>query len=149
MEVYERALPKDNLIHRNVSEGRHFLYLGYGAGLQHVRVENNLIGNATLLTGSPTGDGNAIKTHAHDNAAIRAVFEKSGNIIRQGEALVVDADGEDFRLVPDSPARKLGFEDIPFDKIGLRTDAHRPALPLAARSLRRPGDSSWASLPSG
>jgi hypothetical protein len=129
-QVYERALPKDNLIRRNVSEGRHFLYLGYGAGLQHVRVENNLIGNATLLTGSPTGDGNAIKTHAHDNAAIRAVFEKSGNIIRQGESLVVDADGEDFRLVPDSPARKLGFEEIPFDKIGLRTDAHRPALPL-------------------
>ena len=35
----------------------------------------------------------------------------------------------DFRLAADSPALELGFEQIPFDKIGLRIDEHRTSLP--------------------
>ena len=36
----------------------------------------------------------------------------------------------DFGLAADSPARTLGFEPIPFDKIGLRIDEHRKSLPV-------------------
>jgi hypothetical protein len=34
------------------------------------------------------------------------------------DPLFVDAAQGDFRLKPDSPAYKLGFEPIPFEKIG-------------------------------
>lgn len=41
----------------------------------------------------------------------------------------------DFRLRPGSPAWKIGFKQIPFDKIGLRRDEHRRKLP-DVRKLR-------------
>jgi len=42
----------------------------------------------------------------------------------------VDAARGDFRLKPDSPALKLGFEPIPFDKIGPYADAARATWPI-------------------
>ena len=46
-----------------------------------------------------------------------------------GDPLFVDAKAGDFRLRDDSPAHALGFEPIPFDKIGLRVDQYRKQLP--------------------
>lgn len=43
----------------------------------------------------------------------------------------VDAAGGDFRLRDDSPAYKLGFKPIPFDRIGLYADKHRASPPPA------------------
>jgi hypothetical protein len=40
------------------------------------------------------------------------------NLIGQ-DPLFVDAEGMDFRLRPESPAYKLGFKPIPFEKIGM------------------------------
>ncbi|MCE9616010.1 MAG: right-handed parallel beta-helix repeat-containing protein [Lentisphaerae bacterium] len=37
----------------------------------------------------------------------------------------VDAPHDDYRLLPDSPALALGFQPIPFDQIGIRTEADR------------------------
>jgi len=39
----------------------------------------------------------------------------------EGEPGFVDAEKGDYRLRPDAPARKTGFQKIPFDKIGPRT----------------------------
>lgn len=40
----------------------------------------------------------------------------------------VGQDGKDFRLRPDSPAWKLGFQPIPVEKIGLQDDEYRRDL---------------------
>jgi hypothetical protein len=42
---------------------------------------------------------------------------------------VVDEKGGNFQLRDESFARNMGFEQIPFDKIGLRVDEFRPSLP--------------------
>ncbi len=45
-------------------------------------------------------------------------LEMKDNFV-QGDPMFVDAAKGDYRLKPDSPALKLGFKQIPFDKIGL------------------------------
>jgi hypothetical protein len=42
---------------------------------------------------------------------------------------VVDEKGGNFQLPHESFARNMGFEQIPFDKVGLRVDEFRPSLP--------------------
>jgi parallel beta-helix repeat protein len=46
------------------------------------------------------------------------------------DPLFVDAERGDFRLRPESPALKLGFEPIPFDQIGPYQDQARAAWPI-------------------
>jgi len=43
---------------------------------------------------------------------------------------VVDVEHRDFQLRDDSPAFKIGFKRIPFDKIGLYQDEHRASWPV-------------------
>lgn len=50
-----------------------------------------------------------------------------------GDPLFVDAEKQNFQLKEDSPVWKLGFKKIPMEKIGLRKDEYRPALPLAGQ----------------
>ena len=45
----------------------------------------------------------------------------------------IDAAKKDFRLKPSSPAFKLGFKQIPIDRIGLYVDDYRKALPAPSR----------------
>lgn len=45
-----------------------------------------------------------------------------------GDPLIMDAAKRDFRLKPESPAFKTGFQAIPFDRIGLRADSDRKRL---------------------
>jgi hypothetical protein len=52
-----------------------------------------------------------------------------------GDPGFVDAANQDFSLRPDSPAFALGFQPIPMDQIGLRTDADRPFLRAAEPSI--------------
>ncbi len=46
------------------------------------------------------------------------------------DPLFVDADNDDYRLRPESPALKMGFEPIPVDKIGLYEDELRASWPI-------------------
>jgi hypothetical protein len=46
------------------------------------------------------------------------------------DPLFVDRDHDDFRLKPDSPALKLGFEQIPIEKIGPYADELRATWPI-------------------
>jgi len=46
------------------------------------------------------------------------------------DPLFVDAANGDYRLRPDSPAKALGFEDLPFDQIGPYEDLRRASWPV-------------------
>lgn len=41
----------------------------------------------------------------------------------------------DFRMLDDDPAKTIGFQPIPFDKIGLYRDRYRARIPARSRSL--------------
>jgi len=47
-----------------------------------------------------------------------------------GDPLFVDPDNDDYRLRPDSPAWKLGFQPIPVEKIGPYADPLRASWPI-------------------
>lgn len=47
-----------------------------------------------------------------------------------------DPAGGDYRLHPDSPAFKLGFVDLPYEKMGLEKTDFRPEIPREAEGLR-------------
>jgi hypothetical protein len=128
-EVLQRALPKDNIIRRNVSWGEgYFLCLGPQADFSHVKVEQNLICDPIVFVGSPTGDGKS-QTFNSGDEEIRAVLRQSGNVIASGNPGLIDPEAGDFRIKEDSPAWNLGFEPIPFEEIGLYIDEYRTALP--------------------
>jgi len=127
--VLQRALPKDNLVTRNVSWGRHFLVTGPHASFDHVQVEQNLICDPVVFTGSPTGSGRS-RTYRSDDETIRAILGKAGNVIADGDPGLGGLRSQDFMLSADSPAWELGFKRIPFEEIGLTIDEHRRALPL-------------------
>ena len=46
------------------------------------------------------------------------------------DPLFVDADKDDYRLRPESPALKLGFKPIPVEKIGPYADPLRASWPI-------------------
>lgn len=56
------------------------------------------------------------------------VVRLEDNLVNQ-DPLFVDAAAGDYRLKDDSPAYKLGFKPIPFEKIGLQLDEYRTHLP--------------------
>ena len=47
----------------------------------------------------------------------------------------VDPANMNFQIADDSPAYKLGFKKIPFEKIGLYEDEFRKALPKPKRMI--------------
>lgn len=127
--VRQRAIPRDNIIRRNISSGdSFFLRLGGWASLEDTKVESNFIADPVPFIGSPSGDGKA-KTYRHADEQIRTILAKSGNIISASAPGFIDPENGDFRLKRRSPAAAIGFEPIPFDKIGLRLDDFRLSLP--------------------
>ena len=61
--------------------------------------------------------------------AAEPLVQLSDNLIDQ-DPRFVDAEQMDFRLRPDSPAWGLGFEEIPFDQIGLYRNELRASWPV-------------------
>ena len=53
----------------------------------------------------------------------------------EGDPLFVDADKQDFRLRPESPAWQIGFKPIPVEKIGLYQDEFRASWPVRHEPL--------------
>jgi hypothetical protein len=53
------------------------------------------------------------------------------------DPLFVDPAKDDYRLKPDSPAFKLGFKPIPFDKIGPYADERRATWPIVEVPVAR------------
>ena len=51
------------------------------------------------------------------------------NLLGIDPTVVGKKKGGNFQLRDESFARNMGFEQIPFDKIGLRVDEFRPSLP--------------------
>ena len=91
--LLERALPKDNIVRRNVSWGDgYFLCLGPQADFRHVKVEQNLISDPIVFIGSPTGDGNS-RTFNNEDKEIREVLEPFGNVIASGNPGLTDPEG--------------------------------------------------------
>ena len=133
--ILERQLPKDNLVRRNVSYGGQFLEMNRLVSLEHVKVEQNLIADPVVFSGSFDGSGKSVP-YANGDPQAAEVLGKHGNVILKGDPGFADVEAEDFTLKPDSPAWKLGFEPIPFDQIGLQVDEYRRTLPAVAPVLR-------------
>lgn len=72
-----------------------------------------------------------------------AVIENNWNGPDDGDPGIVAPYGEDYGLKPDAPARKTGFDPIPFDKIGLIHDDTRRSWPAAARPPPKDFKPAW------
>ena len=119
----EPATPKHNRIARNISVGGAFLELYDDLDLSVVEVRNNVI--AGRVTGIETRD---------DQAPPEQLL-KNGNVITEGDAGVGGADTGELVVADSSPAWALGFEPIPFDKIGLTEDEYRQTIDRVNVSL--------------
>lgn len=94
--------------------------------------------------GAPTGNVIARNVNhggrwsAIEDAARQGVLLKD-NLLDE-DPRFVDADNMNFQLRDDSPAYKLGFVRIPFDRIGLFADPHRASWPVpkTRRDASRP-----------
>ncbi len=69
------------------------------------------------------------------------------------DPLFRDASKKDYRLQPNSPAYKLGFVDLPLEKMGLKKTKFRPVLPKEVEGLREHPewlelDARWHAAPS-
>jgi hypothetical protein len=125
----ERAIPKDNVLRRNISQGESFFLQVRGkADLTHVTVEDNYIADPVVFIGA-LRTGEKSDTYRTDDERIRALLAESGNVMNAAAPGFVDAEHGDFRLKPGAPAAAIGFEPVPFDQMGLRLDEHRRALP--------------------
>ena len=85
---------------------------------------NQLRRNIIVGTGADDGSWLLLRRHAE-----RSMIELKDNLVGT-DPLFVDADNMNFQLREESPAFGLGFEKIPFEKIGLQIDDVRTELPV-------------------
>ena len=130
LDSADLGMPYGHRVVRNVSAGGTWLDLSEGMDFTQVRVENNVTGDSMLAVytkkWTPDYDPYAIgyaSTHTSaDSMMVRELTQRSNIIKAPG---FVDARRGDFRLKPDSPAWKAGFQRIPIEKIGLVNDEYR------------------------
>jgi parallel beta-helix repeat protein len=124
------GMPYGHRILRNVSAGGTWLDLSEGMNFTHVQVENNVTGDSMLAVytkkWTPDYDPYAIgyaSTHTRADSVMVRELTQRGNIIATPG--FVDEQHGDFRLLPESPAWKAGFQRIPIEEIGLIKDEFR------------------------
>ena len=127
------GMPYGNAVLRNVSIGGTWLDLSEGMDFTHVRVENNVVADSTLLVfarkWTPDYDPYHIgyaSTHSLQDTLTVRELEQRRNVLADPQ--IVDPRAGDFRLTEDSPAWRLGFQRIPVEQIGLVVDEYRPTL---------------------
>ena len=124
------GMPSGHTVINNVSTGGTWLDFSEEMQLSDVKLERNLIGDTMLLVKTrkwtpdydPYHIGYAAEYSRRDSV-MRATFAALGNLI--GDPGFADAAHGDFRLKEDSPAWNLGFQKIPFERIGLVVDEYR------------------------
>jgi hypothetical protein len=73
----------------------------------------------------------------HINPKARPYITVENNLVEE-DPLFVDPEDGDFRLREDSPAWEIGFEPIPYDKIGPYEDPLRASWPIEHRIEEHP-----------
>ncbi|HDY89908.1 MAG TPA: right-handed parallel beta-helix repeat-containing protein, partial [bacterium] len=122
------SIPHGNLITKNISMGGTFFqFRTADLNFEILTIVNNLIADPVILEWRQKN--HELKPFTIDDSEIVKTFEDYGNIVINSDPGFVDIEHEDFRLKEDSPAWKLGFKPIPFDKIGLYIDEYRTSLP--------------------
>lgn len=128
LELYDDdpAVPKYNRIERNVSYGGRWLDLYDGMDFSIVTVKNNLIADPVVARWcKKIGEDFSL----FENGNEEIMNEMKDNTFIDTDPGFVDLANKDFRLKDDSPAWKLGFKPIPFEKIGLYQDEYRTTMP--------------------
>lgn len=137
------ASPKGNEIAANVSFGGCWLELRDAVRVGDLRHVHNHIGDEVLcdqLRGEVGEDPYYLELDSTDPyEVIRGVdpegaakVESGGNVVAPNETPVPGWRERDFR-VDESVARRIGFEQIPHDEIGLYVDEYRTTLPEPKR----------------
>jgi hypothetical protein len=126
----EPAMPRGNKIIRNISYGGRFMELHSDLDLDIVTVKDNLIADPNICRWIKRESKESQSyVDKYGDKELKELLEKNGNMIIGSDPGFVNAAKEDFRLKNDSPAYKLGFKKIPFEKIGLYKDKYRKSLP--------------------
>jgi hypothetical protein len=133
LDSSDLGMPYGHTVTGNISVGGTWLDLSEGMDFTHVRVERNLIADSMLLVvtrkWTPDYDPYHIGYAAEYSRSDSVI---AGELIKRGNMLAdpgfADVRGGDFRLKETSPAWKLGFKRIPFERIGLFTDEFRKNL---------------------
>ncbi len=141
----EPAVPKNNKIVRNVSYGGRWIdvYDYWAFDFSLVTMKDNLIADPELCRRRLPGQSGwdpyylnidlkeGYETYRFGDPKIMAEFKD--NQIIDGDPGFVDLSKGNFLLKKDSPAFKLGFRQIPVEKIGLYKDDHRKQLAKRGR----------------
>jgi hypothetical protein len=96
----------------------------------HNQCDENLIWHfgQPLLTGESQPGPTPSKSPLDEWASWQALGMDRHSLV--ADPLFVDAARDDYRLQPESPAWKLGFQPIPLDKIGPCADPLRATWPI-------------------
>lgn len=126
------AVPRNNVVRRNISWGSEFLYLNDGIDIDLVAVKDNIIADEIIVSHHNRGEDAKVyhyhKEFTADDKKMIGRLTSTGNTIMNGNPGFTDIDKEDFSFLDDSPASKIGFEAIPFGKIGLYKGEYRQEL---------------------
>lgn len=137
----EPAVPRNNKIIRNISCGGRFIerydYFAYDPSV--VIINDNLIADSIIykrVKQAPSAwepyylnldtEDDYIYFKQSDKEAVKDLKD---NLIFDADTGFENIEQADFRLKQNSPAFKLGFKQIPVEKIGLFVDEYRKELP--------------------
>ncbi len=124
----DKTIMAGNVFQRNIVSYRDpkaRLFRGGNVNFEH----NTFDYNVYFHHGQPLLVGALKKGETGDDFA---AWQKLGRDVHSvvGDPMFVDAEKDDYRLKPDSPALKLGFKPIPVEKIGPYKDELRATWPI-------------------